>query len=53
MLLAKEYGCLPQDIENMDAYWLDRMILLMNAESSYRIPTNRVPKEKEAINGEH
>lgn len=46
MLLAKEYGCLPQDIENMDAYWLDRMILLMNAESSYQQRQMKDAKKK-------
>lgn len=35
MLLAKEYGCLPQDIENMDAFWYDRMLALLKAENAH------------------
>lgn len=44
MMLAKEYHCLPQDIEQMDTYWYDRMVALMQAESRY---SNRQIREQE------
>jgi hypothetical protein len=32
-MLAKEYGQLPETIENQEPYWLNRMLALQEAES--------------------
>jgi hypothetical protein len=37
LLLAKEYGQAPQDVEDWDQYWLERAALKIEGESIHNI----------------
>lgn len=35
ILIAKEFGVLPQEVEQMDAWWFDRIVEYMSGRTIY------------------
>lgn len=46
LVLAKEYGQSPQDVENWDTYWLERAALKIEGESIHNIRERDRAKSK-------